>query len=101
MAVANRNRMKGVVVFTGNRAFLCLLVLTWRSVMNRVELIKDCPDFLRELVAKELCVPLDKVTGWIDTEDKEGLERIEAVVLWIGEGAKKLLQSQATQGGAK
>ncbi len=68
--------------------------------MSSVALIKDCPDFLRELVAKELCVPLDKVNGWIDTEDEEGVERIVAVVLWLGEGAKKLLQDRAAQGGA-
>ena len=69
--------------------------------MSSVTLIKDCPGFIRELVAKELRVPLDKVNGWIDTEDEEGLERIGAVILWLGEGAKKLQQSRAAQGGAK
>ena len=62
--------------------------------MSRITVIKDCPVFLRELVAKELCVPLDKVNGWIDTEDEEGLERIVAVVLWLGEGAKKSCNSR-------
>ena len=68
--------------------------------MSSVTVIKDCPVFIRELVAKELRVSLDKVNGWIDTEDEEGVERIVAVVLWLGEGAKKLLQSGAAQGGA-
>ena len=68
--------------------------------MSSVALIKDCPEFIRELVAKELRITLDKVNGWIDTEDEEGMKRIGAVILWLGEGAKKLQQSRAATGGA-
>ena len=63
---------------------------------TEIRSIQDCPDFLRELVAKELCVPLDKVNGWIDTEDEKGLERIEAVILWLDEHAKELQSERLT-----
>ena len=67
---------------------------------DRNAALLECPKFLRELVAKELAIPLRTLEAQIEANDEAAMERIEAVILWLGDRAKNLLNERLTSGGA-
>ncbi len=68
---------------------------------DRNAALLECPQFLRELIAKELAIPLRTLDARIEANDEAAIERIEAVILWLGDHAKNLQNERLTSGGAK
>ena len=65
-----------------------------QNAQTEFKSIQDCPQFLRELVAEQLGVPLDKINGWLDTEDDLGMERIKFAFFDIGRRIKALQKDE-------
>ena len=76
-------------------------IMATETGSDRNAALLECPQFLRELVAKELAIPLHTLEARIEANDEAAIERIEVVILWLDEQRAKDLQNERlTSGGA-
>lgn len=65
---------------------------------NRNADLLKCPTFLLELVAKRFGLPLSILESWIKSNDNAAIERIEAVILGLGDRVRNIQNERGISG---